>query len=202
MTATIEASPLPALQNTAKATALALRLARAERALQAHTSGQVDAIVDSDGKAYLLRPAQERLRQSEAHLQAVFDSSADIITLVSSSGVILSESRAAFVALGYWPIDLVGKIFFDFVHREDLPHLYSMFFNVLEEFLPNALVEFRCQTRMGSYLPVEATISRLRESGTSCAVLICRDTTRRHSDQKLTTAVVAENTDTCVAEAA
>ena len=38
---------------------LALRLAHAESALHALTSGQVDAIVDPSGKPYLLRTAQE-----------------------------------------------------------------------------------------------------------------------------------------------
>jgi PAS domain S-box-containing protein len=48
--------------------ALALRLIHAEDALEAHTAGQIDAIVDSAGHPYLLRCAQEQLRMRERAL--------------------------------------------------------------------------------------------------------------------------------------
>jgi PAS domain S-box-containing protein len=183
MTTARLANPSTTPRGLEKAITLALSLAQAEKAIHAFTSGQVDAIVDSDGHAYLLRPAQERLRQNEAHLQALLDSSSDIITVVNRDGLILSQSRAAFGTLGYWPAESVGKILFDFVHSDDLPRLRSAFFGALDEYLPRALVEFRYQTRMGSYLMLEATISRVRELADS-AVLICRNITRRRPAQE------------------
>ena len=56
-----------------KATALALGLARAEDVLLAFTGGQVDAVVGPDGKTYLLRPAQEDLRQNVGKLRAIIE---------------------------------------------------------------------------------------------------------------------------------
>lgn len=170
-------------QASDKAITLALSLAQAERAIEVFTSGQVDAIVDSDGRAYLLRPAQERLRQSEAHTQALLDSSPDVITVVNREGLILSQSRAAFRTLGYWPAESVGKILFDFIHSDDLLRLRSALFGVLDEFQTGALVEFRYQTRMGEYHALEATIGRLSEWAGS-AILICRDVARRTPAQE------------------
>ena len=56
MSPATEAPPFHPTHHAGKAAALALRLADAENALHALTSGQVDAIVDPTGRTYLLRP--------------------------------------------------------------------------------------------------------------------------------------------------
>jgi len=145
MTATTPTT-LPAHKHRAdkaSASMLALGLAHAENALRALTSDKVDAIVDPDGHAYLLRSAQEQLRRSERRLQAVIESVADVITVVNRGGVILSQSDAVRRVLGYQPEDLVGRRLFDLVHNDDLPAIYSSFFNVIEGFRTTATVQFR-----------------------------------------------------------
>jgi len=160
---------------------LALRLAHAENALRALTSGQVDAIIDSDGKAYLLRPAQEHIRQNQKRLHTVLESAADIITVLDRGARIISQTRAAHHLLGYEPGWLLGRPLFDFVHPEDLPKLYSAFFHVIEEFQPDALVEFRHQHRDGTYRTLETMVSKLCEASVNQVVLISRDVNRRKS---------------------
>jgi PAS domain S-box-containing protein len=145
-----------------KAITLALRLAHAEHVLQEFASDQVDAIVDADGRAYLLRPAQEHLLRSERRLEAMIEGVADVLTVVSRGGLILSQSRAVKPVLGYAPTELVGKIFFDFVHDDDLPQIHSAFFNVIEGFLEQDSARFRHRTGDGSYRLVEATTGLLR----------------------------------------
>ena len=162
-----------------RAMTLALRLAHAENALHALTSGQVDAIVDSDGKAYLLRPAQEHFRQNQGRLHTVLESAADIITVLDRGSRIISQTRAANHLLGYEPGWLLNKPFFDFVHPEDLPKLYAAFFNVIEEFRPDALVEFRHRHRDGSYRLLETMVSKLRDVSVQQVILISRDVDRR-----------------------
>ena len=88
MTATTHTSAPSPTPNPEKAITLALCLAHAENALRTFTTGQVDAIIDPDGKPYLLRPAQEHLRKSERRLQAIIDSTADVITVLNRSGMI------------------------------------------------------------------------------------------------------------------
>lgn len=157
-----------------KAITLALSLAQAERAILEFSESQVDAIVDGDGRAYLLRPAQEHLRQSERRLQAVMDSAADVITVVNSRGMIVSQSRAATRLFGYEPDELVGSGFFEFIHEEDLGIIYGAFFGVLEYFRSTAVALYHQRARDGSYLQCEATVSRLEDGSTDSVVVIAR----------------------------
>jgi PAS domain S-box-containing protein len=164
MTASTRASSPSPTDRPLRAIALALRLANAENALHALTSGQVDAIVDAEGKTYLLRPAQEHLRQNEKRLQAVFESSADVITVVDRGGVILSQNHAARRVLGYEPAELVGNNFFQLIHEEDLAAAHFAFFHVVEGLQEHAMVQFRHRARDGSYRMIEATVGKLPDS--------------------------------------
>ena len=171
MTTTTRPPPKPDAEKTL---ALALRLAHAEHALLAFTTGQIDAIVDPDGQAYLLRPAQEHLLQNERRLQAVIDSAADVITVVDRSGIILSQSPAAGRVLGYEPEELVGSSIFALIHEADVEPLYSAFFNVIEGFHENATAQFRHPARDGSYRLVEATVGKLRDVSPASVVISMR----------------------------
>jgi len=168
--------PLPT-QRPEKAITLALRLVHAEAALAAFTSGQVDAIVDPDGRAYLLRGAQEHLRQSERQLQEIIECSADVITVLNRNGTIVSQSLSASRVLGHGPNDLVGMIFFKYVHPDDLPQFYAAFLNVIEGFRPDATVEFRHRIGDGTYRLIEATVGRLGQSSPPRVVLSMRPLT-------------------------
>ena len=151
-------SSSPPTHGPEKAITLALSLAQAERAIQAFSAGQVDAIVDTDGRTYLLRPAQERLRASETHLQAIIDSAADVITVVDRRGVILFQSRTISRVLGYAPDELLGQSIFELIYAADLDQLYTAFFNVIEGLHERAMVEFHHPVRDGSYRLIEATV--------------------------------------------
>jgi two-component system CheB/CheR fusion protein len=150
---------------------LALSLAQAERALRELTADQVDAIIDAEGKPYLLRPAQERLLERERRLEAVIESAADVITVVNRDGAIVSQSRRAGGMLGYEPQELVGTSIFKLIQDEDLPAVHSAFFNVIEGIYEQATAQFNHRTRDGSYRMVEATIGRLREEEASASVV-------------------------------
>jgi len=177
MTATTQPLFPPPTHGPEKAITLALSLAQAEKAIEAFGAGQVDAIVDTDGRAYLLRPAQERLRENETHLQAIIDSAADVITVVNCSGVILSQSRAVRRLLGYEPEEFVGRSIFELIYEEDLDRLYSAFFNVIEGFLERATVQFYHPVRDGSYRLIEATVGKLSDATSPSVVLIFRPIT-------------------------
>ena len=165
-------------RSSEKAITLALTLAQAESAIEAFAAGQIDAIMDADGKTYLLRPAQERMRQNEARLQTVLDSMADVVTVVNRGGTVISQNRAANLMLGYGPDGLVGLSLFEFIHAEDVPQFYSAFFNVIEDFRPQAIVAFRLRLQDGSYRLLEATVNPLRDVSVTCIVLSARDLTR------------------------
>ena len=100
MTATTHPTTLTATHGPDKAITLALSLAQAEKAIHDFTSGQVAAIVDPDDRAYLLRPAQEHLRQDANRLRTILDSVGDGITVINRGGLIVSQNRAATRMLG------------------------------------------------------------------------------------------------------
>ena len=153
---------------------LALRLAHTENALRVLTSGQVDAIISPEGKPYLLRPAQEHMRQSEQRLRATIEGSSDVITVVDRGGTIVSQSSAVKWILGYEPDDMVGKGLFEFVHEEDLPALYAAYFNVIEDFNYCASVHFRHRDGSGSYRLIDATLGKLRGCSPPSVVISMR----------------------------
>ena len=155
-----------------KAITLALSLAQAEKAIHKFASDQVDAIVDPDGKAYLLRPAQEHLRQNERRLQAIIDSAADVITVVNRNGVILSQSRAVKRLFGYEPEELVGKSLFELIYEENLDRLYTAFFNVIEGFEEHAAVPFYHPASDGTYRLVEASVGKLGDISSSVVLIL------------------------------
>ena len=178
MTATTHPSSPQPMSSAERLITLALRLAHAENALHALTSGQVDAIIDPDGQAYLLRPAQDHLRANERRMQTVIESVADVLMVVDRGGVILSQSRAVRRVLGYEPEELVGSSIFALIHEEDWPRFYAAFFNVIEEFRTEALVEFRHRTRDGTYRLIEATVGKFRDLSSPSVVFSLRPRSR------------------------
>jgi len=153
---------------------LALHLAAAESALRTYTGDKVDAIMDGNGMTYLLRPAQEHLRQNERWLDSVLDSAADVITVVNRQGAILSQTRPANRVLGYERDELVGMSIFKLIRDEDLPSVHSAFFNVVEGIQEHATTQFNHRARDGSYRMVEATLGKLRDCATASVVFSLR----------------------------
>jgi len=153
---------------------LALHLAAAENALRAFTQNKVDAIVDPRGGTYLLRPAQEQLRENERWLDAIIESAADVITVVNRQGAILSQSRPVNRVLGYEQNELVGTSIFKLIRDEDLPAVHSAFFNVIEGLQEHATAQFNHRARDGSYRMVEATMGKLRDVAASSVVFSLR----------------------------
>ncbi len=174
MTGPNQSSPKLRSNDSETATTLALSLAQAEKAIHEFTAGQLDAIVDPDGNAHLLRPAQEQLRESESRLQAIIDSAGDVITVVSRGGVIVSQSPAVRRLLGYEPGELVGKSIFELIYEGDMDELYTAFFTVIEGFEEFATAQFHHPARDGSYRLLEATVGKLVVNDFTSVVLSMR----------------------------
>jgi PAS domain S-box-containing protein len=174
MTATAHPPPQPATCSNEKAMALALGLAHAENRLRAFTSDQVDAILDADGNTHLLRPAQEHFRATERHLQAMLESVADAIMVVNRAGVILLQSRAASLMLGYEPGQLPPRDFFALVHVDDLPTVHLLYLQVIEGFFEYATAPIRFRSRHGACVPVEAIATPVRDSSPKCVIFRLR----------------------------
>ena len=99
---------------------LTRRLAEAESALQAVISGEVDAVAhpSSDGPI-LLRDAQEALRRSEERYRDFVAESPTIVCELAPDGTALFVNRRVGMLLGYQPMDLLGRNFWDVVIPDD-----------------------------------------------------------------------------------
>jgi diguanylate cyclase (GGDEF)-like protein len=87
--------PLPAQDPGAELAALVETLNEAGRRLEELTGGEVDSVVDRDGRTFMLRHAQEQLRDSGAERQAgILDSLPAHIALVDNGGRIVSVNQA------------------------------------------------------------------------------------------------------------
>ena len=63
--------------------------------LEELTAGEVDAVADRDGRTFLLRPAQEQLRYSEAAKQAaILNALPAHIALLDPQGLIISVNES------------------------------------------------------------------------------------------------------------
>ncbi len=90
------------------------RLADAEGALRALSSGEVDAVAAEAGATpTLLRAAQDTLRDSQHLLRSVFDASMDALLLADHHGQYVDANPAACALFGLPLNDLLGRTFME-----------------------------------------------------------------------------------------
>src|ERR1700682_6035259 len=86
---------LPPENATEEVAALIATLLETERRLEELTAGEVDTVSDRDGRTFLLRRAQEQLRQSEAAKQAaILNALPAHIALLDPQGLIISVNES------------------------------------------------------------------------------------------------------------
>jgi PAS domain S-box-containing protein len=105
------------------------RLAHAEEALRALASGEVDAVAREAGvPPVLLRNAQDRLRDSERMMRAIFDGALDAMILFKDDGVYADVNLAACELFGRPREEIVGRVGADFyVSSFDAPEVRQRF---------------------------------------------------------------------------
>lgn len=113
------------------------------------------------------REAEQAVRQNEERFRALIENALDIITVVSSDGIIDYESPSVERVLGYKPEELVGKNIFDYIHTEDRVNLAHTLNQVIQSSNLTLSIEFRFQHQDGSWRILEAVGKHLleRDSG-------------------------------------
>ncbi|CAN5329927.1 hypothetical protein BH09VER1_BH09VER1_49250 [soil metagenome] len=93
---------LPDTPDTDETSELMFRLEQAERALQEKAGGQVDAVLDSSGKIFLLQEAREALQKSELRYRRLFESARDgILILDAETGLVVDVNPFLITTLGF-----------------------------------------------------------------------------------------------------
>jgi diguanylate cyclase (GGDEF)-like protein/PAS domain S-box-containing protein len=139
--------------------------------------GEIVGGVTVDEDVTERRALADKLRESEARYQALFEHSIDAVFLMRPDGSILSANTQACRLLGYTQSELcsLGR---DGLTEPDDPRVTAL----LEEHQREggAHGEMKMRHKDGGWIPVEASSTTFRDrSGRLCASLIIRDITDR-----------------------
>ena len=126
------------------------------------------------------KQAEEALRQREGMLQAVFDASPDIITIIGSDGESQPASRAIRDILGYEPDDHAGKGRSEIIHPEDREQA-ALALRSLTQGERSADVRYRARHADGRWVVLESRAQSIgdAEGKPRGVVEISRDITER-----------------------
>jgi PAS domain S-box/diguanylate cyclase (GGDEF) domain len=126
------------------------------------------------------RMSEEALRESEARYRLMAENTTDLISRISTRGIILYASEASRRLLGIEPSDLVGRSFLDFVFEADREETRSLT-SLIHESGPTTFA-YRVRKADGSLIWFETTSRRVRDAVTGAireVVGVSRDITER-----------------------
>jgi len=129
-----------------------------------------------------LQDSREELRRSEERFRSLVQHASDMITLVGDDGSITYQSPSIRQVLGHEPGSVVGTLWRDFVHPDDLAGSLPRFRGAIEGHVAPARVEIRARHRDGSWRHLEVVGSDQRSNPAIGAfVLNMRDISERVS---------------------
>jgi two-component system, cell cycle sensor histidine kinase and response regulator CckA len=123
------------------------------------------------------------LLESEDRLRALIDNASDLITVLTTDGIIRYESPSIHRLLGWRPEDLIGQRVFDYVHPDDVEQVTAGIARRLEDpARANPPVAFRVRAGDGSWHVLEA-YSRMATDTAGAVTLVVnsRDVTRQRA---------------------
>jgi PAS domain S-box-containing protein len=125
------------------------------------------------------------LQASERLYRALIEHSMDVITIMAADGRVSYASPSVTPLLGYGPLELVGKIAFDYLHPDDLPRTQAAFARALVADAAEIREEFRFRHKDGSWRVFESVVTNLLQEPTVAGLVInSRDITKRRAAEE------------------
>jgi diguanylate cyclase (GGDEF)-like protein/PAS domain S-box-containing protein len=132
-----------------------------------------------------LKEVEKQLRESEQRFKQIADYSTDLITVVTSKGIILYASPSHEKILGVQPEFLKNKSFMAFVHHDDMVHIQKTLKDIVQTKTTQSM-EFRRYSKNKETVWLEALGTPiLNESGqVHQIVFMSRDISERKKEVK------------------
>lgn len=128
------------------------------------------------------------LRKRKRHLQAILDSTADMVITIDQSGRVTSFNAAAEAALGWREAEILGQDIATIAAEPDRslhPRYIERYLTTGESQIMGVRArELLARRKDGTILPVELTIGEVHDNGTRSFVGVMRDITERRSQQQ------------------
>lgn len=112
----------------------------------------------------LSEQAHARAAAENQQLRTFVDHAAEMLILMDPTGNITYVSPAFLRVLGYEPHESVGRVAWDFIVSEDLPHVLDVFERILRTHEP-ATVQYRVHHKEGGVRVLESTGRYLAHNG-------------------------------------
>ncbi len=123
---------------------------------------------------------EESLIDSEKKFRSLIENGSDIIMLLNLGNIIQYASPSVIQSLGYYPEDLYGKNFIDFVHPEDKYTLFKVMSNVLLDHSYSFSIICRIINNNNNYRVLESKGSYIiGDAGIDGVVINSRDITEK-----------------------
>ncbi len=129
--------------------------------------------------------AEENLAASERRYRMLAESASDVIVRVDRQTIRTYVSPSV-TQYGYEPEDLVGLTSGSWVHEDDLIATREIFFRTIDEQV-DTVVQYRLQTKAGTYTRVEAFLSPIRQGGYLAVVRNIENRTPEERDRAAAT---------------
>jgi PAS domain S-box-containing protein len=129
---------------------------------------------------------QDALTERESQFRLLAENASDMISRLSTDGIILYVSPACETLLGYTPDELTGTSALNFVHQNDRENVSDFFFGKSTQGEINT-VAFRAINKNGDYLWLETSSRAIVDPKTSRIIEVqtaSRDITERKNAEK------------------
>jgi PAS domain S-box-containing protein len=117
------------------------------------------------------REAENASNADQAAFSLMAETSSDVLMVLSSDGILRSQSPSIRNVTGYEPEERLGKSIFELVHPDDQPGAASAFTSLLEKQNATMSLELRIRHKDGSWRLVEAKGKNLLDDPTVAGIV-------------------------------
>ncbi|MES2730577.1 MAG: PAS domain S-box protein [Bacteroidota bacterium] len=126
------------------------------------------------------KKAEVALIAKEKYFRSLIQYSTDIISVLEADGKARYQSPSFYQALGLSESDTIGRLIFDFIHPEDVPHVLDVFSQLLQQPGVPLIVEYRFCKANGDWGVLESVATNWLDDEAVVGIVVnSRDVTER-----------------------